>query len=74
MFAGPEDPLCLVASFKKYISKCSSDATSFYLHPKRTVTSDVWYSWEPMAVHYLGNMMKKIREEVCISANKHTTI
>lgn len=67
MFARPGDPLCPMKSFKKYLSKCPSDAKSFYLHPKRSinVTSDVWYSRESMGVHYLGNMLKKISEEVC---------
>ena len=64
MFARPEDSLCPVASFKKYISKCPSDANSYYLHPKRALASDVWHSREPMGVHYLGNMLKKISEEV----------
>ena len=43
---------------------------SFYLHPKRSiaVASDVWYSREPMGVNYLGNMLKKISEEVCTLA------
>ena len=61
MFARPGDPLCPVKSFKKYISKCPPDAKSFYLHPKRSITvaSDVWYSREPMGVHYLGDMLKK---------------
>jgi len=61
MFARPEDPLCPVKSFKKYISKCPPDAKLFYLHPKRSITmaSDVWYSREPMDIHYLGNMLKK---------------
>lgn len=64
MFARHGDPLCPV---KSYISKCPPDAKSFYLHPKRSITvaSDVWYSREPMGVHYLGNMLKKISEEVC---------
>lgn len=57
MFARPEDPLCPVASFKKYIFKCASDAESFYLHP---LASDVWYSRKPVSVHYLWNMLKKI--------------
>lgn len=66
MFARPGDPLCRVKSFKSYVSKCPSDAKAFYHHPKRTVTSasEVWYSREPMGIHYLGNMMKKISEEV----------
>lgn len=70
MFARPGDPLCPVNSFKKYISKCPPDAKSFYLHPKRSITvaSDVWYSREPMGVNYLGNMLKKISEEVCTLA------
>ena len=63
MFARPKDLLYLVASFKKYISKCS-DAKSFYLRPKRASASDVWYSREAMGVHCLGNMMKKISKEV----------
>lgn len=39
---------------------------AFYHHPKCTVTSasEVWYSREPMGIHYLGNMMKKISEDV----------
>ncbi len=67
MFARPGDPLCPVKRFKKYISKCPPDAKSFYLHRKRSITvaSDVWYSREPMVVHYLGDMLKKISEEVC---------
>lgn len=67
MFARHGDPLCPVKSFKSYISKCPPDAKSFYLHPKHSITvaSDVWYSREPMGVHYLGNMLKKISEEVC---------
>ena len=67
MFARPGDPLCPVKSFKKYISKCPPDAKAFYLHPKRSITvaSDVWYSREPMGANYLGNMLKKISEEVC---------
>ncbi|XP_047460232.1 zinc finger MYM-type protein 4 isoform X2 [Mugil cephalus] len=66
MYARPDDPLCPVQSFKKYISKCPPEAKSFYLHPKRSVAvaSDVWYSREPMGVHYLGDMLKKICEEV----------
>ncbi|KAK0140873.1 hypothetical protein N1851_022126 [Merluccius polli] len=66
MFARPGDPLCPVKSIKKYISKCPPDAKSLYLHPKHSITvaSDVWYSREPMGVHYLGNMLKKISEEV----------
>ncbi|XP_076586564.1 uncharacterized protein LOC143320627 [Chaetodon auriga] len=69
MFARPGDPLCPVKSFKKYVSKCPPDAKSFYLHPKRSITvaSDVWYSREPMGVHYLGDMLKKISEEVGLS-------
>ncbi|XP_041862003.1 uncharacterized protein LOC121652924 isoform X2 [Melanotaenia boesemani] len=69
MLARPGDPLCPVQSFKKYISKCPPDAKSFYLHPKRSITtaSDVWYSREPMGVHYLGDMLKRISEEVGLS-------
>ena len=68
MFARPGDPLCPVKGFKAYIAKCPSDAKSFYLHPKRgMMTSDIWYSREPMGVHYLGNMLKKISEEfICL--------
>jgi len=66
----PGDSLCPVKSFKKYISKCPPDAKSFYVHPKRciTVASDVWYSRKPMGINYLGNMLKKISEEVCAIA------
>jgi hypothetical protein len=67
MFARPDDPLCPVESFKKYIAKCPSDAKSFYLHPKRTLSSGVWYTREPMGVHYLGNMLKRISEEVIMA-------
>lgn len=56
MFARPRIR-CPVASVKKYISKCPSNAKSFHLHPKCTLASDVWYSPEPMGVHYLGNML-----------------
>lgn len=74
MFARPEDPLCPVASYKKYVSKCPSDAKSFYLHAKRAVATGVWYSREPMGVHYLGNMLKMISEEVITLSNKNMTV
>ncbi|XP_044058670.1 uncharacterized protein LOC122879058 isoform X2 [Siniperca chuatsi] len=68
-FAWPEDLLCPVASFKRYISK--SDAKSFYLHPKHAVASDVWYSQEPMGAHYLENMWNKISEKGGSFAGQH---
>ncbi|XP_008300129.1 zinc finger MYM-type protein 4-like [Stegastes partitus] len=71
MFAKPGDPLCPVTSFKKYVSKCPNDATAFYLHPKRIrdpQAEDIWYAKEPMGVHFLGNMLKKICEEVRLTA------
>lgn len=63
MFARPTDWLCPGINFKKYISKCSSAAKSFYVHPKQAVASYVWYSHEPMGIHFLRNMLKKISEE-----------
>ncbi|KAK0140021.1 MAGUK p55 subfamily member 7 [Merluccius polli] len=47
MFADPGNPVCPVASFRKYISKCLPDATACYLHPRRSplaVLSDTWFT------------------------------
>lgn len=69
MYAIPEDPLCPVQSFKKYMAKCPADAKAFYLHPKQVPQAkldelDTWYSREPMGARYLGDMLKRICEEV----------
>ena len=67
MFARPGDPLCPVKSFKS--TSPSVHQMQNRLHPKRSITvSDVWYSREPMGIHYLGHMLKKISEEVCTIA------
>ncbi|KAK0133506.1 hypothetical protein N1851_030966 [Merluccius polli] len=57
------DPLCPVKSFKKYISKCKVVVSP----PEALHHCGIWYSREPMGVHYLGNMLKTISEEVGLS-------
>lgn len=65
MFQNPGSHLCPVASLEKYLSKIPSDATAFYLHPKKMViTSDsIWYSQEPMGFNYLSSMLPRLCQE-----------
>ncbi|KAJ8002393.1 hypothetical protein DPEC_G00179670 [Dallia pectoralis] len=57
--------LCPVASLEKYLSKIPTDASAFFLHPKKMViTSDsIWYSQEPMGFNYLGSMLPRMCQE-----------
>ncbi|KAK7901622.1 hypothetical protein WMY93_018391 [Mugilogobius chulae] len=64
MFETPGDPLCPVASFKKYIAKCPENTDAFYLKDAEVKSADVWYSQVPMGVNTLGNMLKSICEEL----------
>lgn len=43
MFAQPGNPLCPVASLKKYLSLLPPNSPAFYLHPKRTNFTN--YNW-----------------------------
>uniref|UniRef100_A0A4W5LWQ9 ZMYM2-like/QRICH1 C-terminal domain-containing protein n=1 Tax=Hucho hucho TaxID=62062 RepID=A0A4W5LWQ9_9TELE len=76
MFQNPGSHLCPVASLEKYLSKIPSDATAFYLHPKKMViTSDsIWYSQEPMGFNYLSSMLPRLCQVCFFSRKCHNII
>ncbi|XP_033976616.1 uncharacterized protein LOC117474734 [Trematomus bernacchii] len=72
IFAEPENQNCPVASFKKYVSLCPSDAKAFYLHPLKKDQQllngeSVWYSREPMGHNFLGQMLPTISQAAQLS-------
>ena len=65
MYAQPNDLLCPIASFRKYISKLNLKCEAFFQRakPKFSETDTVWYENKPLGVNTIGNLMKEISLE-----------
>lgn len=61
MYEEPGNPLCPVASLRKYLSKIPPSAKALYLQPKRVVSPDGnWYTTVPLGVNQLGQMLPRL--------------
>lgn len=65
MYAQPGNPLCPVASLKKYLEKIPKAAKALYLQPKRLFVNDstTWYTNVPLGRNQLGGMLPRLCEE-----------
>lgn len=72
MYAQPKSPSCPVAALKLYISKMPPGAPCFYLQPRKlsahqAVREKVWYTVRPLGKNALGNFMKNLSVQACLS-------
>ncbi|XP_069086047.1 uncharacterized protein [Pleurodeles waltl] len=72
MYAQPKSPSCPVAALKLYISKMPPGAPCFYLQPRKlsahqAAREKVWYTVRPLGKNALGNFMKNLSVQACLS-------
>ena len=61
MYAEFGNYLCLVTSYKLYVSKCNNNCEAFLQRPVNNYElSDIWYCNSPLDMNTIGNMFKDI--------------
>ena len=63
MYETPNDPLCPVKSFEKYLSKLHPSCSAFLQLPNpRFSITDSWYVNAPVGIHTIRKMLKTSEE------------
>ena len=60
----PDNPLCPVESFKRYMSLLNPDINAFFQHPDKKKTG---FTKEPIGKNSLGQLMKEISKDAQLS-------
>ena len=62
MYERPNDPMCPVSSFLKYVSKLHPDNNALWQYPSNSFTDQdsVWYTRAPLGKNAFSGMMANI--------------
>lgn len=73
MYEKPGNPLCLVASLKKYLRKILPGAKALYLRPRRAVaaTDTFWYTTVSLGVNQSSQMCKEAGTQTSYTNHSH---